>query len=130
MVRSDVIEGSYGRFVGANQIPALLRCPDNTCRQRRRARWSRLPAALAQPPVNVRVADYLTYDAALSHADAWVHNGGFGAVCHGLAHGVPQVVAGEGMDKGENAAHVARSGCGVDLRTGRPGPDAVARAVP
>lgn len=90
---------------------------------------SRLPAALARPPVNVRVADYLTYDAALSHADAWVHNGGFGAVCHGLAHGVPQVVAGEGMDKGENAARVARSGCGVDLRTGRPGPDAVARAV-
>ena len=49
-------------------------------------------------------------DAALAHADAWVHNGGFGAVCHGLAHGVPQVVAGEGMDKGENAARVARSG--------------------
>ena len=90
---------------------------------------SRLPAALARPPANVRVADYLTYDAALAYADAWVHNGGFGAVCHGLAHGVPQVVAGEGMDKGENAARVARSGCGVDLRTGRPGPDAVARAV-
>ena len=90
---------------------------------------SRLPAALASPPANVRVADYLTYDAALAHADVWVSNGGFGAVCHALAHGVPQVVAGEGMDKGENAARVARSGCGVDLRTGRPTADAIARAV-
>ncbi len=73
-------------------------------------------------PSNARVADYLSYDAALAHADAWVHNGGYGAVCHGLAHGVPMVVAGEGMDKGENARRVAWSGVGVDLYAPAPAP--------
>lgn len=84
-------------------------------------------------PANARIADYLSYDAALAHADVWLHNGGFGAVCHGIAHGVPMVVAGEGMDKGENARRVAWSGCGVDVGTARPGVaqvrDAVARVL-
>ncbi|KAI1632721.1 hypothetical protein F4809DRAFT_653061 [Biscogniauxia mediterranea] len=69
-------------------------------------------------PPNAHIAPYLSYDAVLPHADAWVHNGGFGAVSHGIVHGVPMVVAGEGMDKGENAARVAWSGIGVDLRCG------------
>ncbi|RYP08535.1 hypothetical protein DL764_001866 [Monosporascus ibericus] len=80
-------------------------------------------------PANARVADYLSYDAALAHADAWVHNGGFGAVGHGVAHGVPQVVAGEGMDKTENARRVAGCGAGVDLGTPRPTAEAVREAV-
>ncbi|RYP70658.1 hypothetical protein DL769_004904 [Monosporascus sp. CRB-8-3] len=80
-------------------------------------------------PVNARVADYLSYDAALAHADVWVHNGGFGAVGHGVAHGVPQVVAGEGMDKTENARRVAWCGAGVDLGTARPTAEAVREAV-
>ncbi|KAH6653113.1 hypothetical protein BKA67DRAFT_659754 [Truncatella angustata] len=71
-------------------------------------------------PDNVRVADYLLYDAALEHSDVWVHNAGFGAVNHGVAHGVPMVAAGEGMDKGENSARVAWSGIGVNLGTAKP----------
>ncbi|KAI1491404.1 hypothetical protein F5X96DRAFT_476410 [Biscogniauxia mediterranea] len=78
---------------------------------------STTPTADAIPP-NAYIAPYLSYDAVLPHADAWVHNGGFGAVSHGIVHGVPMVVAGEGMDKGENAARVAWSGIGVDLRCG------------
>ncbi|KAI5924417.1 hypothetical protein F4810DRAFT_719322 [Camillea tinctor] len=69
-------------------------------------------------PPNAFIAPYLSYDAALPHADIWIHNGGFGAVSHGIAHGVPMVVAGEGMDKGENAERVAWSGIGVDLKCG------------
>ncbi|CAJ2508301.1 Uu.00g094870.m01.CDS01 [Anthostomella pinea] len=80
-------------------------------------------------PANARIADYLSYDAALSHADAWVHNGGFGAVNHGIANGVPMVVAGEGMDKTENTRRVAWSGIGVDLRSATPGVDAVREGV-
>ncbi|KAI1399455.1 glycosyltransferase family 1 protein [Hypoxylon fuscum] len=79
-------------------------------------------ACLSAPdiPANARVADYLSYDAALAHADAWIHNGGFGAVGHGVAHGVPMVVAGEGMDKADNARRVAWAGVGVDLGTATP----------
>ncbi|KAJ9149742.1 Glycosyltransferase [Pleurostoma richardsiae] len=80
-------------------------------------------------PANVRVADYLSYEAVLPHADVWVHNAGYGAVTHGIAHGVPMVVAGEGQDKPENARRVAYSRIGIDLDTGRPGAEAVRKAV-
>ncbi|KAK3335179.1 hypothetical protein B0T19DRAFT_405783 [Cercophora scortea] len=72
-------------------------------------------------PANGRVTDYLNYDAILPHAQAWVHNGGYGAVQSGLAHGTPMVVAGEGQDKVDNARRVEWSGAGVNL--GGPMPD-------
>lgn len=72
-------------------------------------------------PNNALVTDYLHYDAVLPHADVWVHNGGYGAITHGIAHGVPMVVAGEGQDKPENVRRVRYSGIGVGLGTPRPG---------
>ncbi|WP_022887996.1 glycosyltransferase [Agromyces italicus] len=45
-----------------------------------------------------------------------------------LSAGVPLIVAGGDADKPEAAARLARSGAGVDLRTGRPSPRAVLRA--
>jgi UDP:flavonoid glycosyltransferase YjiC (YdhE family) len=80
-------------------------------------------------PSNTRVTDYLHYDAVLPHAHAWVHNGGYGAVQHGIANGVPMVVAGEGQDKTENAKRMAYSGAGVDLGTAKPKEQDVRRAV-
>ncbi|KAI1138367.1 glycosyltransferase family 1 protein [Hypoxylon sp. FL0543] len=80
-------------------------------------------------PSNARVADYLSYDAALAHADVWVHNAGFGAVNHGIANGVPMVVAGEGMDKTENSRRVAWAGIGVDLRCAQPSAEQVREGV-
>ncbi|ROW16112.1 hypothetical protein VPNG_01964 [Cytospora leucostoma] len=72
-------------------------------------------------PGNALVTDYLNYDAVLPYASAWVHNGGYGAITHGVAHGVPMVVAGEGQDKTENVRRVRFSGIGVGLGTPRPG---------
>ncbi|KAI2777984.1 glycosyltransferase family 1 protein [Daldinia loculata] len=80
-------------------------------------------------PPNARIADYLSYDAALAHADVWVHNAGFGAVNHGIANGVPMVVAGEGMDKTENSRRVAWSGIGVDLGCAKPSVEQVRGGV-
>jgi UDP:flavonoid glycosyltransferase YjiC (YdhE family) len=80
-------------------------------------------------PENARVADYLHYDAVLPYANAWVHNGGYGAVQHGIAHGVPMLVAGEGMDKVENANRIQRCGVGVNLGRPGPSPEAVKKAV-
>lgn len=80
-------------------------------------------------PANARIADYLSYDAALEHSDIWVHNAGFGAVNHGIAHGVPMIVAGEGMDKTENARRVGWSGIGVDLGTAEPTKEQVGEGV-
>ncbi|KAI1266659.1 glycosyltransferase family 1 protein [Xylariaceae sp. FL1019] len=86
-------------------------------------------SAMDDIPPNTHVADYLSYDAVLPHADVWVHNAGFGAINHGIANGVPMVVAGEGMDKTENARRVAWSGIGIDLETATPSSDQVREAI-
>ncbi|KAH7033078.1 uncharacterized protein B0I36DRAFT_320735 [Microdochium trichocladiopsis] len=80
-------------------------------------------------PGNARVADFLNYDTVLQHADVWIHNAGFGALCHGIANGVPMVCAGEGMDKVDNSRRVAWAGAGVDVGTQTPNADMVRAAV-
>lgn len=80
-------------------------------------------------PVNTRVTDYLHYDAILPYASVWVHNGGYGAVTHGVAHGIPMVVAGEGQDKPENIRRVQYAGIGVGLATPTPGVEDVRAAL-
>jgi len=80
-------------------------------------------------PGNARVAEFLPYNELLSRTDAVVSNGGFGGVQQALAHGLPLVVAGATEDKPEVAARVAWSGSGLNLRTGKPTPRQVRRAV-
>jgi UDP:flavonoid glycosyltransferase YjiC (YdhE family) len=86
--------------------------------------------ALGGPlPADARVAEHIPYDLLLPRIDAVVTNGGFGGVQRAIAHGLPLVVAGSTEDKPEVAARVAWAGCGRDLRTGTPRPDAIRRAV-
>ena len=85
--------------------------------------------ALGPLPSNVRAAEYLPYDSLFPLLDVMVTNGGYGGVHYALAHSVPLVVAGGGEDKPEVAARVAWSGVGVNLRTGRPQPEAIRQAV-
>jgi UDP:flavonoid glycosyltransferase YjiC (YdhE family) len=80
-------------------------------------------------PANARQAEFLPYDVLLPRASVVVTNGGWGGVLAALGAGVPLVVAGGTLDKPEIARRVARSGAGVDLRTGRPAPRRVAEAV-
>ncbi|CAI3796551.1 glycosyltransferase [Pseudarthrobacter sp. MM222] len=80
-------------------------------------------------PDNVRVASYLPYDELLPKTDVLVTNGGYGGVQFALRHGVPLVVAGQTEEKPEVCARVAWSGTGINLRTNRPKPEAVAEAV-
>ena len=80
-------------------------------------------------PANVRLERFIPHDRLLPHVDVMVTNGGYGGVQQALANGVPLVVAGDSEDKPEVAARVHWSGTGVNLRTGRPSPAMVARAV-
>jgi len=80
-------------------------------------------------PHNARIADYLNYDAILRHADLWVHNGGYGATTHGISHGVPMVIAGEGQDKPESGKRVAYSGLGINLGCARPSIERLGEAI-
>lgn len=88
------------------------------------------PAELGiELPANARVAAYVPYQALLPYVRVMVTNGGYGGVQMALGHAVPMVVAGGSEEKPEIAARVAWSGAGIDLRTGRPRPRAIRRAV-
>ena len=80
-------------------------------------------------PANVRVAEYLPYDALLPKVDVMVTNGGFGGIQFAMRHGVPLVVAGTTEDKIEVTARVAWSGVGINLKTDAPTSTAVRDAV-
>jgi UDP:flavonoid glycosyltransferase YjiC (YdhE family) len=80
-------------------------------------------------PANVRLERFIPHDLLLPHVGVMVTNGGYGGVQQALANGVPLVVAGDSEDKPEVAARVHWSGTGVDLRTGRPAPPKIAKAV-
>jgi MGT family glycosyltransferase len=81
-------------------------------------------------PGNARVVDLIDFASVLATAAVFVTNGGWGGVLASLAAGVPLVVApGSASDKPEIAARVARSGAGINLRTRRAKPGAVADAV-
>ena len=86
----------------------------------------RLGAAL---PANAQLAELVPYAELLPRTAVVVTNGGWGGVQQSLARGVPVVVAGASEEKPEVAARVAWSGAGIDLRTGRPSPRQVRRAV-
>jgi UDP:flavonoid glycosyltransferase YjiC (YdhE family) len=78
---------------------------------------------------NVVIEDYIDFDAALEHADAYVTNGGFGGVMLSLANGVPLVCAGINEGKNDVNAHADYHRVGIDLRTEKPKPDSIRRAV-
>ena len=80
-------------------------------------------------PPNARVHDFLPFGDLLPLASCAVTNGGWGGVLQMAAAGVPMVVAGGTLDKPEVAARVAYAGLGVNLRTGTPSPQKIARAV-
>ncbi|KAK0736041.1 hypothetical protein B0T21DRAFT_366179 [Apiosordaria backusii] len=78
---------------------------------------------------NVKVLDFIPYDSVLEHADVMVFNAGYGGFVHCIVNGVPVVAAGLTEDKCEVSARVEWTGAGINLRTGRPSPEAVATAV-
>jgi UDP:flavonoid glycosyltransferase YjiC (YdhE family) len=80
-------------------------------------------------PRNARVAPFLSYPDLLPKTSVMITNGGYGGVQMALSHGVPLIVAGASEDKPEVAARVAWSGAGLNLKTGKPTPQAVRNAV-
>ncbi|MCJ1706139.1 glycosyltransferase [Microbacterium sp. VKM Ac-2923] len=80
-------------------------------------------------PDNAFAASYLPYDDLLARTSVLVTNGGYGGLHHAMRHGVPIVIAGDSEDKVETSARVQYARVGVNLRTGRPTPDAIRAAV-
>lgn len=80
-------------------------------------------------PANTHVIDYLPYDAILPFTSVFVMNAGYGGFLHGVANGVPLVLAGETEDKLEVAMRGEWSGVAVNLRKGEPTVEEVKEGV-
>ncbi len=80
-------------------------------------------------PANARAAEYLPYDELLPRTDVFVTNGGYGGIQCALRYGLPIVATGGKEDKPEVGARVAWSGVGRRIRTERPTPSALRRAI-
>jgi UDP:flavonoid glycosyltransferase YjiC (YdhE family) len=81
------------------------------------------------PSQNVVIEDYLDYDVLFDHVDVFVTGGGYGSSLAAFLHGVPVVGAGKREGKNDVNARVGYNKLGVDLRTERPKPAAIRRAV-
>jgi UDP:flavonoid glycosyltransferase YjiC (YdhE family) len=80
-------------------------------------------------PNNTRLVHYVPYHQLLPHVAVMVSNGGYHGVFIALQNGVPLVVTRAQSDKPEICAQVAWSGAGMRLRSARPSPSAIRRAV-
>jgi MGT family glycosyltransferase len=81
------------------------------------------------PSQNVVIEDYIDYDDLFNHVDVFVTGGGYGSSLAAFLHGVPVVGAGKREGKNDVNARVGYNKLGVDLRTERPKPAAIRRAV-
>jgi UDP:flavonoid glycosyltransferase YjiC (YdhE family) len=86
-------------------------------------------SALPPLPANARAAEFLPDAELLPKVAVYVTNGGYGGLHYAMENGVPIVVAGDTEDKPEGAARVAWAGVGINLKTGRPKPQAIRAAV-
>lgn len=78
---------------------------------------------------NTRMETFVPHIELMPHVDVLVTNGGYGGVQQALANGIPMVVAGATEEKMEVAAHVQWLGAGINLRTNKPKPEQICRAV-
>ena len=95
--------------------------PPLECRQRRSAR--------ASPNPNVVIADFINYDDLFPHVQVFVSSGGFGSNLAAFLHGVPVVGAGKREGKNDINARVGYNKLGIDLRSERPKPVTIRKAV-
>ncbi|KAL2825762.1 glycosyltransferase family 1 protein [Aspergillus cavernicola] len=80
-------------------------------------------------PANVRVVNFLLYDAVLPYVDVFISNAGYGGFLHCVMHGVPMVLAGSGQDKAEVCMRGQWAGIAVNLKTDRPSVEALRDGV-
>ncbi|NDU77260.1 hypothetical protein GWI34_32245 [Actinomadura sp. DSM 109109] len=87
------------------------------------------PGTLGDAPPNVLVRDQVPRLKLLERAAAVVCDGGYGAVCDALAHGVPLVAAPAGGDQPIIAGLVEQAGAGTTVGFGDAGPDELRAAL-
>jgi MGT family glycosyltransferase len=86
-----------------------------------------LRARYAQP--NIIIEDFIPFSDVMPYADVYVTNGGYGGVMLGIQNELPQVVAGIHEGKNEICARIGYFELGINLKTEKPAPVQIKKAV-
>ena len=78
---------------------------------------------------NVIIEDYIPFADVMPYADVYVTNGGMGGVQLSIQNNLPMVVAGVHEGKNEICARVGYFHLGINLKTERPTPEQIRKAV-
>jgi len=81
------------------------------------------------PQPNIIIEDFIPFNDVMPYADAYITNGGFGGVMMGIENNLPMVVAGLHEGKNEICARVGYFKLGINLRTEKPVPLQLRKAV-
>jgi MGT family glycosyltransferase len=78
---------------------------------------------------SIIVEDFIPYRQIMPYVNIFITNGGYGGVITALSFGVPIIVAGNSEEKPDIARRVAYCGAGINLKTGKPTPQMIQKAV-
>lgn len=78
---------------------------------------------------NVIIEDYISFNDVMPYANVYVTNGGMGGVQLSIENGLPMVTAGVHEGKNEICARVGYFGLGINLKTERPKPAQLRKAI-
>ncbi|WP_080056051.1 glycosyltransferase [Spirosoma aerolatum] len=81
------------------------------------------------PIHNALIEDYIDFNVVMPYANVYITNGGYGGVMLGLKHKLPIIAAGIHEGKNEIAARLGYCQVGIDLKTERPKPGQIYKAV-
>ncbi|MEO5892303.1 MAG: nucleotide disphospho-sugar-binding domain-containing protein [Ferruginibacter sp.] len=81
------------------------------------------------PQANIIIEDFIPFADVMPYADVYITNGGFGGVILGIESRLPFVVAGVHEGKNEINARISYFQLGINLKTERPKPAQLKKAV-
>jgi UDP:flavonoid glycosyltransferase YjiC (YdhE family) len=81
------------------------------------------------PQTNIIVEDFIPFADVMPYTDVYITNGGYGGIMLGIKNELPLVVAGVHEGKNEICARVGYFKLGVNLKTEKPSPSQLKKAV-
>jgi len=93
------------------------------------AGWETKALRKKYPHDNVIIEDYIPYSQVMPYADVFIMNGGYGSAMLSISNHLPMVAGGLHEGKNEICARIGYFKLGINLRTERPKPAQIKKAV-